>query len=88
MNPAILLLSISLATWGIGEGLFLIFQPFYLTELGADPIKIGFILGAAGIAMTITHTPAGYLSDRIGSRPMLIASWVSGLVATAIMAFS
>ena len=88
MNPAILLLSISLATWGIGEGLFLIFQPFYLTELGADPIKIGFILGAAGIAMTITHTPAGYISDRFGSRPMLIASWISGLVATAIMAFS
>lgn len=88
MNPAIILLSASLALWGIGEGLFFIFQPFYLTELGADPITIGFILGATGIAMTIAHTPAGWLSDRIGSRPLLILSWVLGLIATAIMAFA
>lgn len=86
MTPALSLLSLSLALWGVGEGLFLIFQPFYLTQLGADPIRIGVILGFAGITMTLSHTPAGYLSDKIGTRPLLIASWLSGLLATAIMA--
>ncbi len=56
-------------TWGIGEGMFLIFQPIYLEQLGADPLLIGAILGAAGITMAIAQAPAGHLADRIGPGP-------------------
>ena len=68
--------------------MFLLFQPVYLQELGAGPIQIGLILGAFGAAMTLTHIPAGHLSDRIGRRPMLIAAWLVGLLATCLMALA
>ena len=47
---------------------------------------IGAILGAVGIAMTVAHLPAGYISDRIGQRPVMWTSWILGIAATGIMA--
>ncbi len=88
MNRSLLWLSAALFTWGIGESMFLLFQPIYLQQLGADPIQIGAILGGFGAVMTLTHIPAGYLSDRIGRRPMLIASWLIGIVAALVMALA
>lgn len=75
-------------TWGIGEGMFFYFQPIYLKELGADPIRIGAILGGFGLMMVISHIPAGYLADRVGRKPVLVSAWVIGLVATWIMALA
>jgi MFS family permease len=88
MNPSLLWIAVALFTWGIGEGMFYMFQPIYLSELGAHPITIGYILGAAGFAMMIAHIPAGYLADRIGRRPLLITAWVIGIVATWTMALA
>jgi len=88
MNPSLLWISIALFTWGIGESMFYMFQPFYLSQLGADPVAIGYILGAAGFAMVIAHVPAGYLSDRIGRRPLLITAWLTGILATWTMALA
>ena len=88
LNRNLLLFSLSLMTWGIGEGMFIYFQPLYLEELGADPILIGTILGSVGMAMTISHLPAGYLSDRFGRRPLLWAAWVVATAATWLMALA
>src|SRR5574341_1312143 len=88
MNPSLLWLGASLFMWGIGESMFLLFQPIYLQQLGADPIEIGAILGAFGAVMTLAHIPAGHLSDRIGRRPMLLIAWVAGIVATLVMALA
>jgi len=74
--------------WGFGEGMFILFQPLYLQELGADPFLIGMIMGAIGIAMTIAHIPAGYLADTIGRRPLLFTAWTIGAIATIIMALA
>jgi MFS family permease len=84
----LLLLSAALLTWGIGEGMFFYFQPLYLQQLGADPLMIGSILGGVGLAMTVVHLPAGYLSDRIGRRQLLYAAWIVGTLAAWIMALS
>jgi MFS family permease len=84
----LILLAISLMTWGVGEGMFFIFQPLYLQKLGANPVIIGAILGGAGIAMTVAHIPAGYLADRIGRRPLLWAAWIMGTLATWLMALA
>lgn len=75
-------------TWGVGEGMFLYFQPIYLQQLGADPVRIGAILGGFGLMMTISHMPAGYLADRLGRRPVMQAAWVLGVLATWIMALA
>jgi len=78
----------SLFIWGIGEGMFIYFQPLYLQELGAEPLMIGTILGVVGITMTIAHLPAGYLADRFGRRPLLWAAWSLGTIAVWVMAWA
>ncbi len=86
MNRSLIWLAAALFLWGVGEGMFLLLQPIYLQQMGASPIQIGIILGAFGAAMTLTHIPAGHLSDRLGRRPLLILAWITGVTATLIMA--
>jgi predicted MFS family arabinose efflux permease len=88
MNRNLVLLTLSLVTWGTGESMFLYFQPLYLQKLGADPVKIGVILGIAGIATVCVHIPAGYLADRYGRRPLIWSSWILGLFAAWTMALA
>lgn len=88
MNRDLILIALSLLTWGIGEGMFFYFQPVYLKELGANPIEIGVILGAVGLVMTLSHIPAGIMSDKIGRKPLLLTSWSIGLVSAWIMALA
>jgi MFS family permease len=88
MSVDLILLFVSLFTWGIGEGLFFVFQPIYLGQLGADTMTIASVYSAFGAAMMVAHIPAGYLADRIGRKPLLIAAWASGLVATWVMALA
>lgn len=82
------LIAVSLLFWGMGEGLFFIFQPLYIQELGADPVLIGTILGINGAIMALAQIPFGYLSDRYGRRTILWLSWTLGVVATLIMALA
>ena len=85
MSLDLVLLFASLFTWGIGEGMFIYFQPIYLEQLGASTMTIAAVFSAFGLAMTLAHIPAGYLADRIGRKPIMIAAWASGLVATWVM---
>ncbi len=84
----LLLMGLSLFTWGVGEGMFIYFQPLYLEKWGANPVEIGAIFSMMGIAMAVAQAPAGYLSDRVGSRPVMWASWVLGTIAAALMALA
>jgi MFS family permease len=88
MTPDLLFISLSLLTWGLGEGMFFVFEPLYLQELGANPVAIGAIFFAVGLMMTVTHIPAGYLADRIGRRPLLLVAWGFGVFSTAMMALA
>jgi DHA1 family multidrug resistance protein-like MFS transporter len=88
MSVSLILLCISLFTWGVGEGLFFVFQPIYLAQLGANTMTIASVYSAFGAAMMVAHIPAGYLADRLGRKPLLIAAWTSGMLATWVMAFS
>lgn len=88
MPADLILMAISLFTWGVGEGMFIYFQPLYLQKWGANPVEIGAILSAMGVTMTIAQAPAGYLADRIGSRPVMWASWILGTIATVLMALA
>lgn len=88
MSTSLLLLSLALFTWGMGEGMFLYFQPIYLQQLGANTWTIASIFSAFGAAMMLAHIPAGYLSDRIGRKPLLLAAWGLGLAAAWAMALA
>jgi MFS family permease len=88
MPRDLLIMAISLFAWGVGEGMFLYFQPLYLQKWGANPVEIGAILSLMGIAMAVAQAPAGYLADRVGSRPVMWSSWVLGTLAACIMALA
>jgi MFS family permease len=88
VNSSLILINAALLTWGVGEGMFLIFVPLYLEEMGANPLMIGSIFGVFGLMMMVSHIPAGYLSDRIGRRPLLVAAWLMGGIAAWMMALA
>jgi MFS family permease len=88
MSVDLVLLAISLFTWGIGEGMFIYFQPIYLQQLGANTMTIATVFSFFGLAMMVAHIPAGYLADRIGRKPLLVASWTLGMLAAWIMALA
>lgn len=88
MSLDLVLLSLSLFAWGIGEGLFFFFQPIYLQQLGANTMTIAAVYSAFGAAMMLAHIPAGHLADRLGRRPLLLAAWTSGLLAAWVMALA
>lgn len=88
MSRDLILVALSLMIWGLGEGMFLLFQPLYLQQLGADPLLIGVIIGIVGVAMTISHLPAGYLADRLGRKPLMLSAWYLATIATALMALT
>jgi len=88
VNRNLALVTTSLFIWGFGEGLFLFFQPVYLERLGASPLLVGVIYSGSGIAMALGQIPAGRLSDRVGPRIIMLASWIIGTAATLVMAVS
>ncbi len=88
MDRNLKLIAISLFVWGIGEGMFIYFQPIYLQQLGASPLLIGAILGGMGAAMAVTQIPAGYIGDKFGRLPMMWGSWGLGTISAGIMAFA
>lgn len=88
MSFDLILLSASLFTWGLGEGMFAYFQPIYLQQLGANTMQIAVVFSLFGVAMMLAHIPAGYLADKIGRKPLLVAAWVAGVVAAFMMALA
>ena len=88
MTRDLKIVSAAMLTWGFGEGLFYIFQPLYIQQFGADPILIGTILGINGFVMAASQVPSGILADKIGRRPLMWFSWISGVVATWLMALA
>jgi DHA1 family tetracycline resistance protein-like MFS transporter len=88
MTIDLILLSASLFTWGMGEGMFIYFQPIYLQQLGANTMTIAAVFSFFGLAMMIAHIPAGHLADRLGRKPLLVAAWTTGMLAAGIMALA
>ena len=43
--------------------------------LGFQPVEIFFLLAAFNLVITLSSTPAGTLSDRLGRRGLIIAGW-------------
>jgi len=66
--------------------MFFNFIPIYLDkQFFLSKYEIGLVLGGYGLAMAITHIPAGRLADKFGRRPLLLIAWMLGLFSTFMM---
>ncbi|MEI6309366.1 MAG: MFS transporter [bacterium] len=61
--------------------------PILAQQIGADKASIGLIAAASTITGILTSFSAGYLSDRIGRKPLLILSGIVFLTAPFLYLF-
>jgi MFS family permease len=80
------IVAISALIWGLGEGLFIFFLPLTLQRWNTDAVQIGVVLSMIGVTMAVVQVPAGYLSDRLGTRPLIFASLLLGIASAIVMA--
>ncbi len=80
------ILACSMFLWGLGEGLFIYFYPLSLQRWTIDAVQIGAVLSGLGVTMALVQAPAGILSDRFGTRPLIRAGTILGVIAAGVMA--
>ncbi len=79
-------LYVSSFLWGFGASLFWYIQPLYIESLGASPEQIGLVLASGGLVVTFLYIPIGLWADRRGRKPVILAGWGLGALATFAMA--
>ena len=72
----------------IGFGMILPLLPFYAQELRATPAQIGWLFASYSLAQLVFAPLLGRLSDRVGRRPVLLASISVGILAYLLFASS
>jgi MFS family permease len=69
------------ALTGVGVGFFLPILPLFIASRGATSLLVGLVLGAGIAGRGLVQYPAGWVSDRVGRRPVLVI----GLLAYALL---
>ncbi|MFX1559204.1 MAG: MFS transporter [Promethearchaeota archaeon] len=82
------MLAISLSILQIGFGIVTPIFPFYIESLGMAGIELGVLAASFAIARIIFAGPLGGLSDRVGRKPILLASLLGFAAANFVYAFA
>lgn len=72
----------------IGFGVIIPLLPFYGEHFHASPAQVGLLMASYSLAQFITAPFWGRLSDRIGRRPVLMASLGGAAVSYILLAFA
>jgi DHA1 family tetracycline resistance protein-like MFS transporter len=72
----------------IGFGMIIPVFPFFATRIGVDPATVILLLGLYSIGQLVGAPLWGGLSDRIGRRPVLLATLVANTLATLLLGFA
>ena len=72
----------------IGFALIVPLLPFYATSFGADAFTVGLLMGIFAFGQMLTSPYWGRLSDRIGRKPVMIASQLISATAFVVFAFA
>jgi multidrug resistance protein len=72
----------------IGFGMILPILPFYGQKFGVSASQIGILFASYSLAQLLFAPPLGRLSDRVGRRPVLVASIAGGVFAYLLFAFA
>jgi multidrug resistance protein len=70
----------------IGFGMILPFLTFYAQEFQATPLQIGLLFSSYSLTQLLFAPLLGRLSDRVGRRPVLLASIAGSVLSYAIFA--
>jgi DHA1 family tetracycline resistance protein-like MFS transporter len=69
----------------VGFGIVIPFLPLYAKMFGASGFEVGLLLAVYSAAQSLTSTWWGRLSDRIGRRPVIVASAAGTCIGFAIV---
>ena len=72
----------------IGFGMILPLLPFYAQRFGARDVEIGLLFAAYSLAQLVFAPILGRASDRLGRRPLLLASIAGSVVAYSLFALA
>jgi multidrug resistance protein len=72
----------------VGFGIILPILPFYSQRVGASGFAYGAVLGAYSFMQFIATSLLGKLSDRIGRRPLLLATMLFNAVGYTLFVFA
>ncbi|HEX9349594.1 MAG TPA: MFS transporter [Gemmatimonadales bacterium] len=72
----------------IGFGIVMPILPFYAQRFGASGLAYGAVLGAYSFMQFVATALLGKLSDRIGRRPVLLATMLFNAAGYALFAFA
>jgi DHA1 family tetracycline resistance protein-like MFS transporter len=70
----------------VGFGMILPLLPFYAEHFHAGRITIGFLFASYSLAQLVAAPLLGRLSDRLGRRPVMLASIAAGAAANLLFA--
>ncbi len=70
----------------IGFSVLLPVLPLYTERLGATPSEVGLILGTHALAQLLFLPAWGWVSDRVGRRPVILVSLLGTVVAFVVLA--
>jgi DHA1 family tetracycline resistance protein-like MFS transporter len=84
MLPVFIVVSLDAAS----SGAILPILPFYLRDMGATPLVLGFVLGAEALSQFVAAPFLGRLSDRFGRKKVLLASQVGALLSLSLLAMA
>src|SRR5690242_18681901 len=70
----------------IGFGIIIPILPYYAQRLGAGGIGLGALLGVFSLMQFVATAILGRTSDRVGRRPILLATMVCNAVGYVIFA--
>ena len=62
--------------WFIGSGAQVLARPLFASQLGASPFLVVLIVASNGMAHLISSPITGFLSDRMGRKPLLLIGTV------------
>jgi len=87
-KPALLTLFLIVFIDLVGFGLIMPLLPYFGREFGADGTQIGWLFGSYSLMQFLFAPIWGRLSDRIGRRPVLLASLAGGVLSYLLLGFS
>ncbi|MBS7637277.1 MFS transporter [Candidatus Bathyarchaeota archaeon] len=79
-------ISIARVTFSAADGIFnTVFSIYAANELGVPLSLLGFMFTLRGLMNTLARIPAGRISDRVGRKAPLVASYISSIAAYAVL---